>query len=230
MSKVYHYVYKIIFETNHVYYGSRSCECLPEEDSYLGSPVTYKSYWVDYEPKKEIVAYNFESRESANIFENFCIELQWLKSKDKSLNANIAGIKFCLPCSEEEKLKKSKPFYLVSPTGEVFEGFNLNSFCKIKGLHRGFIGDLVKGKRLHYKGWTANLDLHKFYLEVYKDRGVSYCKNSKKWLVSHQNKGKSNKFRFKEKHEALSFRDEYEIKNNYKFTVKAKVKSWQEMF
>lgn len=49
-----HYVYKITFQNQpYVYYGSRSCNCLPEEDSdYLGSPITNKKYWVDFEPKK----------------------------------------------------------------------------------------------------------------------------------------------------------------------------------
>ncbi|UOL51169.1 hypothetical protein [Vibrio phage XZ1] len=50
--KNYNYIYKITNNINgHYYYGKRSCDCLPEEDSYMGSGVglrrAYEKYGIE---------------------------------------------------------------------------------------------------------------------------------------------------------------------------------------
>lgn len=48
------YIYKVTFqEVPHFYIGVRKRD--PEEDPYLGSPRTHKSYWEIYTPKKHIL-------------------------------------------------------------------------------------------------------------------------------------------------------------------------------
>jgi len=46
MSK-YHYVYKLKHkDTGEFYYGSRTCECNPELNDYMGSMTTWKPAFV----------------------------------------------------------------------------------------------------------------------------------------------------------------------------------------
>lgn len=96
MSKKYHYTYRVNFvEIEGVYFGSRSCDCLPEEDvNYLGSPKTYKIYWKLYTPIKTILVTGFETRKDANLHEKELITQQWSRNKPLSLNASITNEKF----------------------------------------------------------------------------------------------------------------------------------------
>lgn len=226
----YNYVYKITFETGHVYYGSRSCKCLPTDDTYLGSPYTHKNYWNDYTPNKEIVAVDFCTREDANSFENFCIELQWLKNKDLSLNASINGLTFnnfgrkfsqehCVRISES----KGKPFYLVSPEGKVFEGTNLSKFARDNNIESSGLCKVFQGKVFHHNGWTASIEMHQLYLEYFVNRGISYQKADKRWVVRPFINGKQKPVTFKLKEDAILFRDSYEKEHNYTFIVQTKV-------
>jgi hypothetical protein len=102
-----HYVYKIKFNTGHFYFGSRSCECLPEQDiTYLGSPVTHRKYWELHAPEKIIIR-NFETREEACEHENVLIEWSWEVNKNLSLNASISGVKFnTLGLARDEAFKQ----------------------------------------------------------------------------------------------------------------------------
>lgn len=67
-----HYVYKLIEKTtNEFYYGVRTCECNPHDDSYMGSMITWnpnKNNLI-----KEIVC-EFETRELSVEFESNIIE------------------------------------------------------------------------------------------------------------------------------------------------------------
>ena len=57
----YVYLYKITLKKKRqrplYYFGIRTCSCLPEEDSYMGSPATYADLWKDesYVKTKEIL-------------------------------------------------------------------------------------------------------------------------------------------------------------------------------
>jgi group I intron endonuclease len=63
-----HYVYKLTeAKTKEFYYGVRTCDCNPIEDSYLGSMVAWKPNKDNL--IKEIVS-EFESREEAVTFES----------------------------------------------------------------------------------------------------------------------------------------------------------------
>jgi hypothetical protein len=67
-----HYVYKLTeTKTNEFYYGVRTCDCSPIDDSYMGSMVAWKPNKDNL--IKEIVS-EFESREEALQFESMIIE------------------------------------------------------------------------------------------------------------------------------------------------------------
>jgi NUMOD3 motif len=92
----YHYCYKVEFvEVPHIYFGARTCECLPEEDvKYMGSPVTYKRFWKENTPIKTILVTGFGTRSEANLYEKGLIYQQWEENKSLSLNASVSGETF----------------------------------------------------------------------------------------------------------------------------------------
>lgn len=92
----YYYCYQITFtDTPHIYFGSRTSKCPPEEDTgYMGSPVTYKQYWIDFTPVKTILFTGFSSRDEAVKYEAELIRNQWKLNKSLSLNDSIPGKNF----------------------------------------------------------------------------------------------------------------------------------------
>lgn len=158
---MYHYVYKITFKgLPYVYYGSRTCLCKPGDDvEYLGSPKTHKSYWETFEPQKSVIS-TFDSREEANDFENFCIGIQWYKTKNSkslSLNAHIRNDTF----TRFSKYKDKKfAYFLISPKGQMFSGEYLYDFVKEQNLDITRARHLVTGKIKQYCGWTTNFKDH----------------------------------------------------------------------
>jgi hypothetical protein len=67
---MYHYLYKIKnLETNEYYVGVRSCNCLPEDDPYMGSSSVWTKDYIKANRKilqKEILDSSFETRKLAN--------------------------------------------------------------------------------------------------------------------------------------------------------------------
>jgi len=49
--------------------------------------------------------------------------------------------------------KLSKPFRLLSPSGEIEEGINISKFCRENDLDRGHISSVLNGKRKSHKGY-----------------------------------------------------------------------------
>jgi hypothetical protein len=92
MGKEFHYVYKLTNPTSgEFYYGSRTCKCNPNDDTYMGSMVSWK---VDKSILiKEIVDDSFESRNQALEYEANIIK-QHIKNK-LNRNYNIPGNEFC---------------------------------------------------------------------------------------------------------------------------------------
>ena len=92
----YYYCYQITFtDTPHIYFGSRTSKCPPEDDTgYMGSPVTYKQYWIDFTPVKTILFTGFSSRDEAVKYEAELIRNQWKLNKSLSLNDSIPGKNF----------------------------------------------------------------------------------------------------------------------------------------
>lgn len=186
----HHYVYQITFlEVPHIYFGARSCECLPEEDAkYLGSPCTHKEYWVVNTPVKQILRL-FEIRDDANAYEKMLISQQWEQNKPLSLNASIGGEKFHTAGVGHEPWNKGKPhspeqikkisdalkdriiehggksFVGISPGGEHVFFTNARKFCRDNPeweLHATVICSCAKGKFEQHKGWKF------FYKEYYE--------------------------------------------------------------
>jgi hypothetical protein len=225
MNNLNHYVYKITFETGHIYYGVRSCECLPKEDPYLGSPYTYKHFWDEYQPVKTIIADDFLTREDANEFEGFCIQMQWLKNKELSLNASDRGVKFnnygrkASPETIAKRVsKKSKTYTLINPEGNTVEITNLSQFCRYNKLTDTSMIAVSKGNRLHHHGWTNSLENHLRYKEKFELRGITVYKKYQQ--VQWREGGKNHLKHFKTLEEAIKFRDELEVKLGRPFMVK----------
>lgn len=52
---------------------------------------------------------------------------------------------------------KEKYFYTIkSPNGEIINTTNLNTFCKVHGLHQGAMAAVSRGERTHHKGFTCS--------------------------------------------------------------------------
>lgn len=84
---MYHYVYKIKdYETQEYYFGSRSCECIPENDDYMGSMCTWAKE-EGYSPErhvKEIICQDFSDRSEAIEYEATIIRNHWKDMLNKN--------------------------------------------------------------------------------------------------------------------------------------------------
>lgn len=60
--------------------------------------------------------------------------------------------------SPETILLMSKPYYLVSPEGVVYEGFNLQQFALSRNILPSSLNRVILGQRKQYKGWTKSLE------------------------------------------------------------------------
>lgn len=120
--------------------------------------------------------------------------------------------------SEQNKGKNAKEFYLVSPEGEEFLDKNLDNFSRSIGFDSTGLHQVVSNKILHFKGWTNSIENHKYYLELYKFRGILKEKNRFKvtWKDKTLNKSVSKYFQTLE--EATLFRDTMHIEG-YNFVV-----------
>jgi hypothetical protein len=88
------------------------------------------------------------------------------ESKNK-ISKTLSGRYTRPPMTEDEKRKRSiknktnninpplytKPFKLISPSGEIYEGDNINEFCLSKNLSPSSIYDMRRGKQKQHKGW-----------------------------------------------------------------------------
>lgn len=52
--------------------------------------------------------------------------------------------------------KSKKKYVVIDPAGLKYEVLGMSTFCKKHGLDRRSMLSVVKGKRPHHKGWTAN--------------------------------------------------------------------------
>jgi hypothetical protein len=93
MSNSIYYVYKILFETGEYYIGRRKCPSgvSPREDSYTGSPVTNKNYWVDNNFTK-IILETYDIKEDHERGEGNHLGDSW-KTDPLCLNASPANNK-----------------------------------------------------------------------------------------------------------------------------------------
>lgn len=46
-------------------------------------------------------------------------------------------------------------FKVVSPNGDVIDGYNVNAFARLHGLNRGHLSSVLSGRRAQHKGWKA---------------------------------------------------------------------------
>jgi hypothetical protein len=221
---MFHYVYKISFQTGHAYFGVRSCECLPEEDTkYLGSPQTYKHYWDNFIPCKTIIR-QFETREEANSFETELISWVWSVDANLSLNAATGHTNFCTlgtTRTEKQKLKIAKPYYLVSPEGLIYKGVNLREFCLSNKFPESTLRQVIKGKKFQYRGWTNSVENHQVYLKARLIRGVHWLKSRRTWIVRYPVDKRWVQKAFNTLYAAIEYRDSVEERGYlYKATIR----------
>ena len=166
-----HYIYKITFETGHVYFGIRSCKKDPYEDNYFGSPVKHKDFWNQYKFTKTILkVYKENQHQQALDDERFLINWQWNSTKngkDLSLNAAITycsiygQTRILTPGLIEGQRKRNEkqciPFFLISPDCKFYSGKNLREFCDTNNIHYKTIWQVVSGKVKTWKGWCSNM-------------------------------------------------------------------------
>lgn len=135
----------------------------------------------------------------------------------------IAGSTLGVTCkdSTKEKISKanSKPFYLVSPEGDVVEGNNFSLFCKENSLERGSLKQVLAGKAFNHKGWTKSLENHKIYIKCKERRGIYNIKC--KWVLRWREGSKSIYKRFITKKAAITKREELEAAG-VEFVVKVR--------
>lgn len=232
---MFHYTYSIRYtDQPNVYYGVRTSRKPPEQDvNYWGSPATFKAWMDAHEASrvKTILAV-YDSREEAELAEDELIEQQWESDKPLSLNGSVRGAKFNAlgrkntpEHIEALRENRSKPFYLVSPTGQVFQGMNLRQFCRDNNLFNPDCSSVIRGLSFHHKGWTASLEAHKLYLEYFTDRGISWLKSRRCWRVKWYENSKQKQKSFKSKVDVIAFRASLE-QNGYEFQVHPR--KWQE--
>ena len=86
MAKEFHYIYKLTnIHTGEFYYGSRTCKCNPNDDTYMGSMKIWKPNKSDI--IKEIISSNFINRMEALNAESILIN----KNINHPLNRNYAS-------------------------------------------------------------------------------------------------------------------------------------------
>lgn len=68
------------------------------------------------------------------------------------INATQGGTNAVIPAGEDNPC--SKPYKFLSPDGVLFEGKNIDYFCKQNNLNFSSIMNLVRKKVYQYKGWT----------------------------------------------------------------------------
>lgn len=81
---------------------------------------------------------------------------QNLKISDEQKEAirrKLLGSKMTESCIR----KKSKDYEAISPDGEIFNFYNLNRFCKEKGLNQGAMAQVSLGKVKQHKGWKVKV-------------------------------------------------------------------------
>lgn len=54
--------------------------------------------------------------------------------------------------------RRQRPYSFIGPAGERITGVNLTAFCLIHGLNQGAMWSVMKGKKLHHKGYRRSPD------------------------------------------------------------------------
>jgi group I intron endonuclease len=128
---------------------------------------------------------------------------------------SILGIKR----SEEFVAKMSKAFEIISPEGDVVKSTNLKRFSRENNLCSSHLSEVIKGTRLQDKGWTATIEAHLLYKELYLTRGVSEIKRkSNQWRVFRTINGKQENTYFETKEAAIEYRDKL-VSEGWEFKV-----------
>ena len=135
---------------------------------------------------------NFEFKIVELTDREFCIETEQnyldLSNKEFLYNDRYTADSFANCKRDPDTVKKivdknSKPFYIVSPQGDVIEGINLKKFCRDNCLHQHGLQQVLEGKVLHSLGWTSSLDNHAEYLKRKELRGICWDKKANAWRV-----------------------------------------------
>lgn len=166
-----HYIYRVTLpETGEFYWGVRSCNCEPKDDTYKGS---MKGWKVDKTKLVKTDIIEYATREEANVAEEVVISYFIDKNKfPLNRNYKIGNQAFCMfgyKFSEESKLKMSKSRI----------GKKLSDETKQK------MTESNKGKNV---GRTHSLEQNENHSEIM--RGRKLCEEHKQ-KISESSKGKN---------------------------------------
>jgi len=172
----YYYVYKLEhIETNEFYFGSRTCNCLPELDiKYLGSMKTWK-------PDKTKLIKTIIKKDFLNITDALVFEAKIIKKDIKNIlnrNYNIPGIGFCAQGRVTVKDKNGKtygvdindPRYLSGEFVSIIKGkINVkdkdgNIFQVNKNDERYLSGELIAESKGRIP-WNKNIKMGDMSIE-----------------------------------------------------------------
>lgn len=212
------YVYKITFLENKYYYYGIHKERFYEEP-YMGSPVTYKSFWKKYTPIKNIIKIFPNSKEGWIEAINFEKELikKVFKKDALCLNMNCAG---AINFTDEIKNKISKANSGRKASEELKIKFSLSRRKEKNGMwgrkHSKKSIELMKQKAI---GRRHSEESKKKISEAFKGEnhplfGIGHTDESKKKMSESKigmYKGNKNP-RYKPKN---WIHDEYGERNNY---------------
>jgi group I intron endonuclease len=161
------------------------------------------------------------------------LEQTWMNLLNNKVNSSpAAGSRLGSETSQETRKKLSlagkgrgaKPYYLISPSGVIFEGVSISEFCKENNLPTRNLGCVVRGESFQHQGWTSSITNHKLYLDKYPNRGITKNKRGSKYRVSYcEDKVRKAQY-FKDIKDAIKFRDSLEEKG-YIFQVQ--IPNWK---
>jgi len=172
---------------------------------------------------------SFEFRILEFVEPEFCIETEqeYINCSDKNLLYNSSptagsslGRKLSLESKQKMSEAKIRNFTLISPEGVVVEGSNLTKFAEDNGLRH--LSAVIDGKSLHSKGYTASLEAHFLYVELYSMRAIYFDKLNSRWRITwHENKVRKTNH-FKDLDKAKEFRDRKELELYKPFKILTK--------
>jgi len=228
----YVYLYKITLKKKRqrplYYFGIRTCSCLPEEDSYMGSPITYADLWKDesYVKTKEILKYGvydeffetFRDEEPELIKEGW--EKYGLYGKDKKGSClNACAGKMAHPffnTGENNPSKKPEVRAKLSKTKKQYYKDNPEARAKISKSRKQYCKDNPEKNPL--KNPESRAKLSKTKKQYYKDNPE---KNPSKNPEARAKMSKSIKKYFKDNPDKHPMRNPENIKKRLE-TMKRK--------
>jgi group I intron endonuclease len=143
----------LLFDNQNLCYNLRKEACTPEGqfpkdtvERKQKRSEAFKKTWKDPLQREKIT----------NSMKERWQDPEYKEQISKAVKANFnspKGKKIRKQVGEGNKGRMAKPYALVSPEGQVFEGTNMSEFAKQEGLDIRGLSALMTGRRNMYHGW-----------------------------------------------------------------------------